>query len=89
MSPRAVELSLELGVVVLALAHLPAHLDDGEEDDEVQQADQVQERPRDRGADDAGPVMERGGVVLHRAVERPYAEVQEHGEDEDDGRVTQ
>jgi hypothetical protein len=87
--PSRVELAFELGVVVPALSHLPADPDDGEEDDEIEQANEVQEGPGDGRADDAGPVMQRGRVVLDRSVQRPYPEVEEDGEDEDDRRVAE
>jgi hypothetical protein len=87
--PSGIELAFELGVVVPALSHLPTHPDDGEEDHEIEQADEVQEGPGDRRADDAGPVMQRRRVVLHRSVQRPYPEVQEDGENEDDRRMAQ
>ena len=87
--PPRLQLALQLGVVVLPLPHLTADPHDGDQHDEVQEADQVQEGPGNGGADDAGPVVQRRVVVPHRSVQRPYPEVQQDGEDEDDGRVTQ
>ena len=45
---------LELGLVVLAAAHLPEHRDRCRSADEVDHADEQQEEAGDRGADQAG-----------------------------------
>ena len=64
MSPRVVELLLELGLVVGAAPHLAGRSGRCHQDDDVEDRDQVQERPRDRGADHAGRRVQGRAVVL-------------------------
>ena len=63
------QLALQLGLVVGALAHRPEHLDDPGQDDDVQQGDQVEERGRDDGAEDPAELLQAGVVVGDRPVD--------------------
>ncbi len=75
---------LELGLVVAARAHLAEDLDDPDQDDEVQRRDDVEERPGDRRADEAGDAVERRAVGLDLAGERLDAEAEQQREAEHD-----
>ena len=65
-----VELALQFGVVVPALAHLAAHLDDRPEHHQVEQTDEPQEGAGDRRPDETAPVVQRAAVILDGAIER-------------------
>src|SRR3954462_13767382 len=81
-----VELRLEGGLVELAAAHRPEHAHDPDENGQVQPGDDVEERPRDAGADDAGDVVQRRAVVLDLAGHRLDAEAEHERKREDDRR---
>ena len=52
--PSLVELAVQLDRVVAPGTHLAVQPGDREEHEQVHQCDEVQERARDRGADDVG-----------------------------------
>ena len=83
----AVELALELRVVVLPLSHFPGDPDDGDQHEEIEQADEVEKGPRDRRTNDPGPFVKCRGVVSHGSVKGTDPEVQHQREEEDDRRV--
>ena len=70
-----VELMLQLGLVVVTVAHPAEHLHDADEDEQVEDADDPQERPRHGRPDQAGRRMQPRAVVGDRAAESLDPEV--------------
>ena len=84
-----VEVLLQLRLVVLPAAHRAEHLEDAEQDHEVEDAEDPQEHAGHRRADHAGDVVQRRVAVLDLTgegadAERPAARQAEH-----DRRVAQ
>ena len=62
--PPLVELLLQLVVAVAAAAHLQEHLDDADQDDQVEDGDHVEEEAGDQGAEEAAEALQhRAGVA--------------------------
>ncbi len=83
------QLGLQLGLVVLALAHPPEDLEDAVERAQVDQAERQQEGAGDGDADQAGRLVQGGAVLLDLARQRADAEGEQGAEAEDDRRVAQ
>ena len=69
MKPRFSSWLLELGLVVVAVAHLAEHGDDPGQDHDVEEGDQVEEAGRDDGAEDPAELLEPRAVVRHGGVD--------------------
>ena len=63
--------------------------DDRYQDDDVEDGDDVEERARHQRADESGVVVQARAAVLDPLVEGFDPEVEQHGEDEHDGGVTE
>ena len=58
MKPRLLSCSSSRASSYVAAAHLAEHPDDADQDDQVEDADDVEERAGDGGADDAGDLVQ-------------------------------
>src|SRR5262249_22962404 len=83
------QLLLEFLVVVGTPAHLPEHLENPGQHDQVERGDEVEEGSRHPGADDPGEAVQAGVLVADLGAHRADAEVQQHGEHEDHRGVTE
>src|SRR3984957_18301305 len=85
--PPGLELPLQLLFVEHPPSHVPEHLDDSSQDDDVQQGDEVQESGGHRGADDPTEALV-GGVGIDDGPEDGLGrDGQSDPDDDDDGRM--
>ncbi len=84
-----VKMLLEFGVVEAALAHLHEQLDDTHQDDQVENRDEVQEAPRDQGADEPAVVVQARVRVAYLPTQRVHAQTQDQGQGEDHRGVSE
>ena len=82
--PAGVEVLLELLLVELAVAHAQEDAHDADQHDQVEDADQDQERARDGRADQARGLVEGGVVVGDAAAQPADADGEADREQEDD-----
>ncbi len=85
--PRLFSCSSSCVLVVAARLHLAEHLDDPEQDHDVDRGDHVEEGAGDERADPVGHLVQVRAVVLDRPVERADADREQEREREHDRRV--
>ena len=70
-------------------AHLAEDPDDADQHHEIDDADDVEERPRHGGADDAGDLLQDRGVVLELTGQRTGCRGEQGDQSEDDARMAE